>query len=1229
MKTKKILAVVLSILTVVSCVSSLAISANAQTVTQNVTWEAGRYNADTGSKEMESSGYCIRTNDYIDLSNIKSLSINYSGNYAWNIHFYDNSKKFLSSSHGQFAYANTPGTVKVNGNYATVSVYKNPVTVSEGSNITINAEKSTSSRDETLTTTWEYGQLNRTAASLGLEQGSNQQFIRTDFIDVSTMSKVTISDTHSYRAYFYKTNNPSEIAIQETNSKTNTNSFDVPLEAKFMRLHFYESAKFSSLSYGDSISIKGYIQVSATNIDTSKKGSLTIYDYNIPQDANLNIQGTGEEADNSEYLQQIGATPIEGITFKLKRVVNESFRYNNESYYTEDGISLPDVTKVKSLNYPVYNTYTLSPTDKDGKTTINNLPLGIYLVQEDGETGSDTAKVQDFLVSVPSTNSTQDGWNYDITVYPKTKNGVTLTYDPNNSLSSDNPFSELRRAGKTEPLTENKFTVPGMFFLGWGENPTDKVPKYLDKDDFKMPEQDTTLYAIWGYTNQFRYYTQFKYSEPWGLRLSFALLNPKTSKVIDCSKYDDYGMYIYPTHEPKTQKINLSWEQGGISGASATSGAGNSYNSDNAILHKEFIDVSNYSSITVKYTGTQIPFIHFYDSNKNIIETDRDTTNNPFTVNVPKNAKYMRTHIWKSGGIEPSYGNNVTMYGDRTSTIPSLQEVVTKGKKADKYEPKALTFNDGSTDNYLTTIYDDNIYTQNLDEDIYTVCYVTYKGRTFWGTVKNRCVEDSVVSIINTSQVGLTTYTEAEVKLATAIKAMYDAEIAYYIQGSNVTTYPDGKKMVDNKKFNLDWESGGINGNGTPYEQAQCIRVNDFIDVSKYSTLQTSFNNEKNNPYSYSVFTYDKDKKFISRLNFNRNSNSYTYAINDETFDINCAYVKFHIYTNKSNYSFTDEDYNRLSINGINKNYEKTVTTEWEQGYLSGVTGATGNNTTDIRTGFMDVSNFTTITYNGERVTNRFFWYDKDKNFISATSNSTVANRTVPIPSNTAYAKMSMYNKDGLEPSYGDGIELTLKKFTEGETKTFSHLTSLRAIEPWEMKLQAVPTEADYESYDDYGVITYTDYYNTFDKDKTLTYADLINNENCMVFSHNDDMCYTENVSGNDFITATSENIYTYRLQQTNVYTCFYYIKNGVCYYSDVKKRNGLDMANKVVQNKETGNIVSELAADVATQMINLYRETYYYRNGKYPTDDYDGPVWYKEDYNTPTHATIATDAKP
>ena len=227
------------------------------------------------------------------------------------------------------------------------------------------------------------------------------------------------------------------------------------------------------------------------------------------------------------------------------------------------------------------------------------------------------------------------------------------------------------------------------------------------------------------------------------------------------------------------------------------------------------------------------------------------------------------------------------------------------------------------------------------------------------------------------------------------------------------------------------------------------------------------------------------------------------------------------------------------------------------------------------------------------------------------------------------YVRFAIYSGSGSNLSYGDGLVVLGKRLGTGENKTFTHLTSLRAIEPWEMKLQAQPQEADFSSYDDYGVVTYTDYYNTFDKEKSLTYEDLINNDKCMLFSAKDGTCELETFNGSQFITATSENIYTYRLQQTNVYTCFYYIKDNKCYYSDIKKRNGLDMAKKVIENKNASDEISVAAADVATQMINLYRETYFYRNGKYPTDDYDGPVWYKEDYNTPTHATIATDAKP
>lgn len=71
-------------------------------------------------------------------------------------------------------------------------------------------------------------------------------------------------------------------------------------------------------------------------------------------------------------------------------------------------------------------------TDADGKTTVSDLPLGLYLVAETDTTGADetdskiVAPSVPFLVSLPSTNIAAIGdqaagtvWQYDAYVYPK------------------------------------------------------------------------------------------------------------------------------------------------------------------------------------------------------------------------------------------------------------------------------------------------------------------------------------------------------------------------------------------------------------------------------------------------------------------------------------------------------------------------------------------------------------------------------------------------------------------------------------------------------------------------------------------------------------------------------------------------------------------------------------------------------------------------------------------
>jgi hypothetical protein len=446
-----------------------------------------------------------------------------------------------------------------------------------------------------------------------------------------------------------------------------------------------------------------------------------------------------------------------------------------------------------------------------------------------------------------------DSDDTDVKISTDTTTKATLTYDANNS--SGETLTEQREVGDKDSLTKNTFTTSGKIFLGWATTSTATKPEYEDNGEFTMPETDTTLYAVWGYQNAISYYTEFKYSEPWGLKFSFALLNPKTDTVINNANYDNYGMYV------------------------------------------------------------------------------------------------------------------MAMNSEDTDT-PSISEMITKGtlysNDNSKFTKTSVKYNDTNSE-YLTLTYDKDIYTQNLADDIYVLTYVTYKGRTFYGTVKNRCVIDSINSIIDTGSVGLTSYDDSQVQLAKAIKKMYSAEKKYYLSNSSNTSYPKGSN------------------------------------------------------------------------------------VNTSSFD--------------------------------------TVTSD--------------------------------------------------------------------------------------------------------NTVSFAHSTALRAIAPWGLKLQASPTNVS--NYDSYGCIVYTDTKNKFKE--TPTASDIISCDGAVNYSSTDNTATLEKISGKNFITAYAVgDIYTYQLASTNVYTVFYYVKDGKYYYDNVQQRNCMDMANIGIETSS-----GTLAGDVYSAMINLYNETYYYRNGEYP----------------------------
>lgn len=140
------------------------------------------------------------------------------------------------------------------------------------------------------------------------------------------------------------------------------------------------------------------------DFDSSKKGSITIHKYEYNGEAK--VTGTGE--DNQTPPE--GAEPLANVKFKITKIAELS------AYYGTDAEAFPTVEAAKEM--AAIATFEKA-TGSDGVATFNELPLGLYLVQETEAPAQITGKVEDFLVSVPMTNATGDDWLYNVHVYPK------------------------------------------------------------------------------------------------------------------------------------------------------------------------------------------------------------------------------------------------------------------------------------------------------------------------------------------------------------------------------------------------------------------------------------------------------------------------------------------------------------------------------------------------------------------------------------------------------------------------------------------------------------------------------------------------------------------------------------------------------------------------------------------------------------------------------------------
>ena len=210
-------------------------------------------------------------------------------------------------------------------------------------------------------------------------------------------------------------------------------------------------------------------QKTTSVIDTTKKGSITIYKYNTTKQTAQGATGTGEI-----QTPPAGATPLRGAEFTIYQVKNADWL---QEYYgggaLAKGEKAPEVddyfNKDENDEVKSYEASNLISgiTAKESKTTndegfaqFKNLDLGLYLVIETKKPQSVVTAVTPFLVSVPmtrvqtddqaTTNGQLQEWLYDIVVYPKNSTVKGTVY--------------LEKKGVIGNDKENATPLPGVKF---------------------------------------------------------------------------------------------------------------------------------------------------------------------------------------------------------------------------------------------------------------------------------------------------------------------------------------------------------------------------------------------------------------------------------------------------------------------------------------------------------------------------------------------------------------------------------------------------------------------------------------------------------------------------------------------------------------------------------------------------------------------------------------------
>lgn len=135
-------------------------------------------------------------------------------------------------------------------------------------------------------------------------------------------------------------------------------------------------------------------------------------------------------------------------------MINAELTKNNTYYYTSTEINDSLKAKLENANAGTKNTLEsyiksnggtdMPETSSTGLSSVNNLPVGLYMVVETYVPNDVSYTTDPFLVSIPSTTADGQNWMYDINIYPKNQTDYPTL---NKKVADDDDYSTAGNNG--------------------------------------------------------------------------------------------------------------------------------------------------------------------------------------------------------------------------------------------------------------------------------------------------------------------------------------------------------------------------------------------------------------------------------------------------------------------------------------------------------------------------------------------------------------------------------------------------------------------------------------------------------------------------------------------------------------------------------------------------------------------------------------------------------------